>query len=672
MKTALLFIISLMAFSLTAQERGVTPVANPQSAIRTPQSKTYAVVVGISDYQDEGIPDLRFADKDAEAFANFLRSPAGGQLDVDHLNLLTNDQATAAQVSIALDWLMDVCQEGDRVIIYFSGHGDVEAKRLSQPGYLLGWDAPPQVYMGGGAINIRDLQDIVSTLSVENKAKVILITDACRSGKLSGSDIDGAQLTSQNLARQFENEIKILSCQPNEYSIEGEQWGGGRGAFSYHLINGLYGLADGNGDISVNLMELGRYLQDKVTTEVAPQSQVPMTVGDFTEKLVSVNPNLLENIKNGKKGQLQLFTSTESRGIEDEVLAAADPGIVELYLAFKKSLIDKQFLEPANASTDFYFEKLSREPQLEKLHSSMRRNYAAALQDDAQQELNDILKIGLSKADAKGRTPKDVYGKYPVYLKRAEQVDPTSILVWYVKGVFYDRHGKFEAAEKYYLKAIEGSGNDICFPCAHHNLGSIYAKTDRYTEAEQQLNKALQLDTGFTRAYVGLAGIYAKTGRAKEADHAIKKMIALAPNDASNINSSGWFYLESDRLKEAEAAFLEAIRLDSTAKYAHPNLGLVYAKTGRYEEAETKLQKGLELDPENSRQIYVNYALLYSLQNRIDEAFTYLEKALAAGYSLNETMHISIEKDPDLEPMRAYEERWNSLMKKYFPAQGND
>ena len=39
-----------------------------------------------------------------------------------------------------------------------------------------------------------------------------------------------------------------MSCQPNEYSIEGEQWGGGRGAFSYHLVDALYGLADANAD----------------------------------------------------------------------------------------------------------------------------------------------------------------------------------------------------------------------------------------------------------------------------------------------------------------------------------------------------------------------------------------------------------------------------------------
>jgi hypothetical protein len=35
-------------------------------------TSTYAVVVGISDYQDKDIPDLRFADRDAEATVNLL------------------------------------------------------------------------------------------------------------------------------------------------------------------------------------------------------------------------------------------------------------------------------------------------------------------------------------------------------------------------------------------------------------------------------------------------------------------------------------------------------------------------------------------------------------------------------------------------------------------------
>ena len=387
MRSILILIVILFPILGFTQNKGVIPVERNPSVHSIISKNTFAVVVGISDYQDPDIPDLRFADKDAEAFANYLRSPAGGSLDGDHLKILTNQAATTAQFDAALGWLIDETKEGDQAIIYFSGHGDVETKTRSQQGFLLCWDSPPQAYVSG-AYPIFFLKEVVSTLSLQNKARVIIITDACRSGKLAGNSIGGQQLTSQNLSQQFANEIKILSCQPNEYSIEGEQWGGGRGAFSYYLVDGLYGMADANADASINLMEIGRYLDDHVTIEVAPEKQVPMTVGNRTEKLAAVFPELLAQIHKGKAGQQPTFSQTNSRGIEDEVLAAVDSTTRELYHLFKKSLKDKRFLEPADACADAYYQLLIAEPKLERLHNVMRRNYAAALQDDAQRFVN--------------------------------------------------------------------------------------------------------------------------------------------------------------------------------------------------------------------------------------------------------------------------------------------
>jgi uncharacterized caspase-like protein len=273
MKKIILFILLLaIGFDSFAQIKGATPITN-LSGQSSGDRITYAVVIGISDYQDKDIPDLRFADKDAEAFANFLRSPAGGALDADHLKVLLNEKATVAQFAIALDWLMEVVKENDQVIIYFSGHGDVEKKTITQPGYLLCWDAPSRVYLAGGALALPMFQDIITTLSAQNKAKVVVITDACRSGKLAGSSVGGSQITGANLAKQYSNEIKILSCQSNEYSIEGEQWGGGRGAFSYYLIDALYGMADQNNDLIVNLQEVGRFLEDHVRIYLLPLNQ---------------------------------------------------------------------------------------------------------------------------------------------------------------------------------------------------------------------------------------------------------------------------------------------------------------------------------------------------------------------------------------------------------------
>ena len=100
MKYWILILASICSGAILAQQnssgsKGATPLNEANTA--TAPKNTYAVVVGISDYQDKDIPDLRFADKDAEAFANFLRSPAGGSLDGDHLKVLTNKDATMGQ-----------------------------------------------------------------------------------------------------------------------------------------------------------------------------------------------------------------------------------------------------------------------------------------------------------------------------------------------------------------------------------------------------------------------------------------------------------------------------------------------------------------------------------------------------------------------------------------------
>ncbi|MCK6694002.1 MAG: hypothetical protein L6Q97_18115, partial [Thermoanaerobaculia bacterium] len=63
-----------LAAPMQAQEKGVTPII---SHLSSPKGTTRAVVVGISDYQDADIPDLKYAHKDAEAFANFLSRGLG-------------------------------------------------------------------------------------------------------------------------------------------------------------------------------------------------------------------------------------------------------------------------------------------------------------------------------------------------------------------------------------------------------------------------------------------------------------------------------------------------------------------------------------------------------------------------------------------------------------------
>ena len=789
MKTifSLLFILSF--FHLPAQEKGVTPVTG-NSQLAT--GNTYAVVVGISDYQDENIPDLRFADKDAEAFANFLRSPAGGSLDEDHLKVLLNEQATQAGFAGALDWLWEVAKENDRVFIYFSGHGDVEKKSLTQPGFLLCWDAPSRVYMAGGAFPLLMLQEVISTISEQNKAKIIMVADACRAGKLSGSKVSGAQITGSNLAKQYANELKILSCQPDEYSIEGEQWGGGHGVFSYHLLDGLYGMADANTDQSVSLLELSRYLEDKVSMEVAPQSQIPLTVGDRSEKLTDVFPELLSQINESKKGQMKLFAAVESRGIEDDVLAQADSINVQLYYAFKKALEEKRFFPLENESgasgncADTYFEKLIKEPQMERLHASIRRNYAVALQNDAQQALIELMKVSSEEKKLSKKSALEKYHNYPLCLERAADIlgekhymykslkarqyffealilkfqvgrnfnvelgnrlidicrrslgwQNTNALViklmadiygenlnqrdsmmfytakainevptwqlpyfstswnlykkyndfpaamtllenatiidttaelWNTYGMLYFRRYLNERqkddlalAETYFLKTIALDSNSSR---TYNNLGFLYNNSGRPNEGEKFLRKGISIDSTQALLWANLAISYQSTDRFQEAINTLQKIISLDSTLINTYVDLGVNYSYINEIEKAKEAFDKAYQLDSTSQYYHEKVAIYFMQIKDYDQSEWHLKKLIEASNNVPTNLY-NLACIKALQGDAEQSYKYLYEALENGVDFYDWM----QDDTDLSLLRKQPNRWDTLMKKYFPEQ---
>jgi tetratricopeptide (TPR) repeat protein len=548
-----------------------------------------------------------------------------------------------------------------------------------------------------------------------------------------GSSVGGSQITGANLAKQYSNEIKILSCQPNEYSIEGEQWGGGRGAFSYHLIDALYGMADNNNDLIVNLQEAGRYIEDHVSAEVAPVSQVPMVLGNRTDALSKVDPNLLASIKSGKSNQMSFLSSIDTRGMEEDVLASVDTSVRLTYKLFKQALKDKVFLKPANACADSYYEQLIREPKLERLHSTLRRNYAAALQDDAQKFLNTILKTGLTFEILSDAKPSELYRKYPTYLERASQligkkhfmysslqarkfyfdgiiklsdlekrnslyqalkwqpnmphiylamistysvtqkdsaeycafkaidlaptwvmpytelarfylkskmfenaekmfdnafkIDSNSVYVWYQKGIFYKKTGNFKKAEYWFLKAVSGSDNDICFPCAYINIGAVYVQMGQFSKAEKHILKALQLDSSNLAGLLGLGNLYSATRRFIEAEQQYKKAIHLDSTYAKAFYGLGVVYLYTQRYNDAEEQFKKSIQLDSNNLDAYNSLGGVYAYTQRYDDAEQQYKKAIHLD---SSFVNAFYGLggIYKYTQRYVEAEMNYKKAI--------------------------------------------
>ena len=110
--------------------------ATPVSAQKLGNAgSTYAVIVGISDYQSDSIPDLRYAHRDAEAFADFLRGPSGGNIPTEQIRILLNREGTTAQFAQALGWLMEKCKPEDRAVIFFPGTETWKRKPCFRKGF---------------------------------------------------------------------------------------------------------------------------------------------------------------------------------------------------------------------------------------------------------------------------------------------------------------------------------------------------------------------------------------------------------------------------------------------------------------------------------------------------------------------------------------------------------
>src|SRR5439155_438831 len=131
-----------------------------------------------------------------------------------------------------------------------------------------------------------------------NRVRVLLITDACRAGKLVGTpeaerivvgDPDGARRTVDALSHPWGDVAKLVSSQPSQSSWEGAQWGGGHGVFTYFLVKGLQGMADTDPkDGVVTLGELETFIRSFVRKETG-SNQVPQRIGDSERPLALVD-----------------------------------------------------------------------------------------------------------------------------------------------------------------------------------------------------------------------------------------------------------------------------------------------------------------------------------------------------------------------------------------------
>ncbi|MCC6753416.1 MAG: hypothetical protein IT266_05470 [Saprospiraceae bacterium] len=547
------------------QERGAMQV----EVTPAPTGKTYAVVVGISDYQSPEIADLQHAAADARAFVDWLMKAYPDEISPDKIMLLTDSLATTSRMDASLEWLMDNCKIGDRAYIYFSGHGDAESRTRNRRGFLLCHDSGPNNY-AAGAYALTFLQDKIETLTIDSGVKVYVIMDACRAGKLAGNQVGGKQMTATELAQQYANEIKILSCQPDEVSLEGKQWGGGRGVFSYYLTEGLTGFADNNGDGWISLMELGRFLQDRIAYDVSPIQQTPMIVGKPNEPVATYKMEQLQSLVARKVKGSPAMMPHDMRGIEEEVLAQCDSQTRLDYSAFKVALRERRLMGTETGSAEKLFEKLTANAILKPLHPGMKRNFAVVLQEEVQQAINALLETDPTEIMRWHHFPHR-FSQYPAYLAKAME------LIGSRSSYYNSLHAKKLYFEAYLERKnlLEVETKDDLRAGIRHNISN-------------KLLRAMSLDSSAAYICHELAALY---------------FLQILPSTDSLV------YWNEQAIERSPTWLLPYLEIAEEYQVSHSN---------RFDDSERWLKRAVEIDSQ-SYMIKERLAWLYQRKNQLDK-----------------------------------------------------
>ena len=254
----------------------------PLSDIR----KRWAVVIGISRYAhaEPDLPQLKYAARDAQAFAEFLRSDLSGGYDPNRTLCLFDEHATVRNVRGALFEFLSRAEENDLVVIFFSGHGMRQGQ--SDNFFMLCHDTQPD-HMPSTAFPMWDI-DMALRRYVKAR-RVVVLADACHAGAIAP---EGARAGGQNPVHQYLRQLALAEAgrlvftasEARELSHESEDYGGGHGVFTYYLLEGLKGAADADANGIVDAGEIVEYVRAKVKAATKDR-QHPDSAGQYDRRL---------------------------------------------------------------------------------------------------------------------------------------------------------------------------------------------------------------------------------------------------------------------------------------------------------------------------------------------------------------------------------------------------
>lgn len=519
----------------------LSPADTLKAPVHVPRG--YAVVIGVSKYKNlTEKQNLLFAESDAENVYRTLISKEGGNFEFENVKKLVGPQATVENIRNALEvWLPAQAQEGDRVVVFFVGHGVADQKGR---GYIAPYDLDPQ-QLEKTAYPMDRLGEVISK-QIKARWKVLLM-DACHSGKVT---IDTTpESVNKNLKELPQGFLTLTSSRASEQSFEDPALAGGNGVYSYFLERGWAGAADDNNDGIVTADELVDYVRTNVRqyTRERGFNQNPSELGDFPDDFVlGFSPQRREKIaaslpqlSNGKLvvevnlDDVQVDIDGQSYGTANSTTPLSIPGLAS----------GKHVVRGVRMGYEPVSEEVNVAPGSEQtvtlrlLRQRIVKPAAKVLYDQGQ---SIWLKSSASQPDLKQAG--DLFS-------RAVKEDSTYSQAALGLCRVRDAQSQIEEALKSCRRAVE---IDPDYVEARTMTGVLLMESGDYPEAVRQIQQATAQAPRDSAAQSLLAEALYLADRPKEAEDAAGKALSLNP-------TSGQAFLMRGEARRAQMKFDDAV-----------------------------------------------------------------------------------------------------------------
>ena len=182
----------------------------------------------------------------------------------------------------------------------------------------------------------------------------------------------------------------------------------------------------------------------------------------------------------------------------------------------------------------------------------------------------------------------------------AIRLDPKYVRAYGVRGDAYRGKSDFDRAARDYGKAIELAGKPEKAHWTYWLLrGVSYERLGKWPQAEADFLKAMELDPDQPSVLNQLGYNWVERNfKLKEGLALLEKAVKLKPDDGNMLDSLGWAHYRLGDYQEAIKLLERAAALEPKNSEIRDHLGDAYWRTGRQDEARKSWEQALSLKPD--------------------------------------------------------------------------